>query len=99
MFSAGNPMSNASISEAHQLMALLAAQKIEGAELFVCPVGVPGANAGALIPEAQFTENGVPTNAPIYLMITVTGKPDAYTVGMIWFMFAIQGIPLASCLV
>lgn len=97
-FSAPNPICNATISEAHQLMAMLTAQHIEGAQLFVCPQGTTGLVAGALIPESDFTKNEVPTQTPIYLMLTVTGKPDAYTVGMMWYMVTIQGMPLASTL-
>lgn len=99
-FAAPNPICNATLSEGHMLVNLLASNGISGATLFVNPVqGVPGEVLGQMIPESEFTKVGVPATGPIYLQVQVPGKEDFFTVGLVLYFVVVLGVPVKQALV
>lgn len=103
VYSAPNPMCNATVSEGNQLVAYLAANGFPGATLLVNPIGSASEPAGTLIPLASFS--GVPSNipisanTPIYLQVQVPGKPDVYDVGLVNLFLFTYGMTIAQTLV
>ena len=97
VYSAPNPMCNATVSEGNQLVAYLAANGFPGATLLVNPIGTASEAAGTLIPLASFS--GVASNIPIYLQIQVPGKPDVYDVGLVNLFLFTYGMTIAQTLV
>lgn len=93
---AGNAMCNATVSEAKQLLAMLAAAGVTGGVIVACPAAAATDTAAELVPEAEFAKEGVPITTPAYLMLQFPGNekyPNSYTVGMCLYMIAVQKIP------
>lgn len=82
-FSAGNPVLNTTIAEGHRLLDLIIKAGMSGT-LYANPIAADSSFAGGLVPEADFTAAGVPTDGtPIYLQVKITDNskfPDAYDV-------------------
>jgi len=98
-FVAGNSMCNCTLAEAEQFFSMLEALGVTGGELFACPVGVAG-YVDQLIPEAQFSADGVPTLTPAYLMAKFPGNPSypqCYTIGIcMWRIMMQDAYPLST---
>lgn len=95
-FVTGRSINNATVSEANQLINLLASLGANGAQLVACPVASAG-NVAQLVPYVDFGKEGVPTQTGAYLMLIFPDNPkypDAYTVGIAWFMIDRGTAPL-----
>lgn len=94
-------MCNTTLSDAKQFLAIVAAEggPTNGA-LFANPVGGPDTNDGDLVPEAQFTAEGVPALVPAYFSVQFPGNtkyPLSYTVGICLWRISNQGAdPLST---